>query len=146
MLPHSGQRTLVIGAASAIAGEIISQSLVADEELEVIAVSRLDQDYSLIAKESRLQWLQSDYSQSALDMLMKTAAIEYSRRAKQIRFLLFHPGTVATPLSKPFQKSVPSEKLFTAEFVARQLLGIVQNLRQGESIQYLDWDGKSINW
>ena len=48
-------------------------------------------------------WYSYRASKAALNMLVKTAAVEYERRAKNVRFLLFHPGTVDTNLSKPFQ-------------------------------------------
>lgn len=91
-------------------------------------------------------WYSYRASKAALNMLVKTAAIEYSRFSKQTQFLVFHPGTTDTPLSKPFQKSVPSGKLFSPEYVATRLLSIVNNLQPGLSIQYLDWDGKTIAW
>lgn len=38
----------------------------------------------------------------------------------------FHPGTTDSPLSKPFHNNVPANKLFKSEFVAQQLIDIVQ--------------------
>lgn len=91
-------------------------------------------------------WYSYRASKAALNMLLKNAAIEYSRFNKETQFLVFHPGTTDTPLSKPFHKSVPSGKLFSPEFVATCLLSIVNKLEPGPAIQYLDWDGKVIAW
>lgn len=113
-------------------------------------------------------WYSYRASKAALNMLLKTAAIEFSRVAKSVRFLVFHPGTTDTPLSKPFQKFVSEDKLFTPEFVADRLIGLVdsdkhsgesegesasENLKAGTTktesggnIQFLDWDGKPIPW
>jgi len=44
--------------------------------------------------------------------------------------VLFHPGTTDTALSKPFQKNVPADKLFSAEFVAKQLFTLGRALTQ----------------
>lgn len=91
-------------------------------------------------------WYSYRASKAALNMLLKSAANEYARVSSRSRFLAFHPGTADTPLSRPFQKSVPAEKLFSPQFVAQRLLIIVNELQQGKEIQYLDWDGKSISW
>jgi NAD(P)-dependent dehydrogenase (short-subunit alcohol dehydrogenase family) len=91
-------------------------------------------------------WYSYRASKSALNMLLKTAAIELARRAKNIKIIAFHPGTTDTSLSKPFQKNVPNDKLFSCEFVAKQLLHIVEITELDGEASYLDWQGKSINW
>ncbi|MFN3237850.1 MAG: SDR family oxidoreductase [Pseudomonadales bacterium] len=91
-------------------------------------------------------WYAYRASKAALNMMVKNAAIEYGRIAKQTRFLLFHPGTTDTKLSKPFQKSVPEGKLFTPEFVAERLLSISIDLGYEPGVDYLDWDGQPIAW
>lgn len=92
-------------------------------------------------------WYAYRASKAALNMLLKTAAIEYERVLKGTRFLVFHPGTTDTPLSKPFQKYVSQNKLFTPEFVADQLLALIErdNLAD-DNIQFLGWDGNKILW
>ncbi|MEW6998727.1 SDR family NAD(P)-dependent oxidoreductase [Colwelliaceae bacterium BS250] len=91
-------------------------------------------------------WYTYRASKAALNMMLKTAAIELARRAKNIKIIAFHPGTTDTPLSKPFQNNVPAGKLFTSEFVAEQLLTIVDNTDIDGKASYLDWQGKAINW
>jgi NAD(P)-dependent dehydrogenase (short-subunit alcohol dehydrogenase family) len=91
-------------------------------------------------------WYSYRASKAALNMMLKTAAIELARRAKNIKIISFHPGTTDTPLSKPFQKNVPANKLFTSEFVAKQLLEIVKITQVDYTASYLDWQGKTIDW
>lgn len=91
-------------------------------------------------------WFSYRASKAALNMLVKSAAIELSRRHKGLRVVVFHPGTTDTVLSKPFQKNVPADKLFTPKFVAGQLLSILSTLGVGSSVQFLDWQGKSVQW
>lgn len=91
-------------------------------------------------------WYSYRASKAALNMMVKTAAIELARRAQNIKLIAFHPGTTDTPLSKPFQKNVPANKLFTAEFVAKQLLAIVEETPLDQTASYLDWQGDTINW
>jgi NAD(P)-dependent dehydrogenase (short-subunit alcohol dehydrogenase family) len=85
-------------------------------------------------------------SKAALNMMLRTLAIEYGRRVKNVKIISFHPGTTDTALSKPFQASVPSDKLFTPEFVAERLCGIMDEAEIDGQLSYLDWDNKSIPW
>lgn len=91
-------------------------------------------------------WYSYRASKAAMNMLLKSAAIELRRRAKNIKLISFHPGTTDTPLSKPFQKNVPAGKLFTSEFVANQLISIVDNTPINGEASYVDWQGKDIPW
>ncbi|MEK7258577.1 MAG: SDR family NAD(P)-dependent oxidoreductase [Pseudomonadota bacterium] len=91
-------------------------------------------------------WYSYRASKAALNMIIKTAAIEYARRAPGVKLLAFHPGTVDTDLSRPFHKSVPAEKLFSPDFVAQQLLSITAALPVDGEASYLDWAGETITW
>jgi NAD(P)-dependent dehydrogenase (short-subunit alcohol dehydrogenase family) len=91
-------------------------------------------------------WYSYRASKSALNMMLKTTSIELARRDKNIKLVAFHPGTTDTPLSKPFQRNVPANKLFTCEFVAKQLLSIIVEIPFDQQVSYLDWQGKKINW
>ncbi len=91
-------------------------------------------------------WYSYRASKAALNMLLKSVSIEIARSAKNVRFLVFHPGTTDTPLSKPFQKYVAEGKLFQPDFVAEQLLKIINDLDRSKRIQFLAWDGKPIPW
>jgi len=91
-------------------------------------------------------WYSYRASKAATNMLLKTAAIELARTAKNIKLISFHPGTTDSPLSKPFQKNVPEGQLFTSEFVASQLFNIVANTELDGEASFLDWKGESIPW
>ncbi|WP_137222845.1 SDR family NAD(P)-dependent oxidoreductase [Shewanella sp. MEBiC00475] len=91
-------------------------------------------------------WYGYRASKAALNMLIKTTAVEYARRLKRVKLIAFHPGTTDTPLSKPFQANVPAGKLFTPEFVASQLYNIMSNIEPNGEASYLDWQGKEISW
>ena len=78
--------------------------------------------------------------------MKKTAAIEYARRAKNVKLIAFHPGTTDTALSKPFQHSVKKENLFTPDFVAEHLVTIMNNQRIDGEISFIDWENKAIAW
>jgi hypothetical protein len=79
-------------------------------------------------------------------MLIKSASVELARRAKNIKLISFHPGTTDSPLSKPFQHNVANEKLFSPDFVAKQLLVIINNIMVDGEATFVDWQGKEISW
>ncbi|SET17373.1 SDR family NAD(P)-dependent oxidoreductase [Thalassotalea agarivorans] len=91
-------------------------------------------------------WYSYRASKAALNMLVKTSAIELKRRFKQAQFILFHPGTTQSPLSKPFTQGSNNKTVFTPEFVATQLLSILEQGPQSDTCLYLDWQGKAIDW
>ncbi len=91
-------------------------------------------------------WYSYRASKAALNMIIKTAAVEYARSARNVKLLAYHPGTVDTELSRPFQRNVPPEKLFTADFTATQLLKLMEDLPVDGEASYLDWAGEKILW
>ncbi|RUR31037.1 SDR family NAD(P)-dependent oxidoreductase [Vreelandella andesensis] len=91
-------------------------------------------------------WYSYRASKAAHNMLMKTLSIELTRLNKQSIVLCLHPGTTNTLLSKPFQARVPSEKLFTPDFVAEQLLKVMSERSPEDTGSFWDWAGESIEW
>ena len=91
-------------------------------------------------------WYSYRASKAALNMLLKTTAIEYARRAKQVKLIAFHPVTTDTPLSRPYSANVPEDKLFSPDFVADRLFEILKNLPADGELSFVDWQGKSIKW
>lgn len=91
-------------------------------------------------------WYGYRSSKSALNMLIKTAQVEIKRRLADCSLVLYHPGTVDTALSKPYQANVNPEKLFTPEFTAKQLLSILPELEVAHAPHYIDWNGRTIPW
>ena len=91
-------------------------------------------------------WYGYRASKAALNMLLKTAQIEFQRRAKNVSVVCYHPGTVDTALSKPFQANVKPQKLFSAAFTAQQLLSLLPDFEPAKGPYYIDWEGKSIPW
>ena len=91
-------------------------------------------------------WYSYRASKAALNMLLKTAAIEYARRAKNVKIIAFHPGTTDTFLSKPFQGSVKPENLFTTGFVAKHLVDIMNKQTTDGQLSFIDWENKDIVW
>ena len=84
-------------------------------------------------------------SKAALNMLIKNFSIELSRTNKLAKVIGLHPGTVDTQLSKPFQRNVSENKLFTPEFAASSMVSVIDNLSDNESGLVFAFDGSKID-
>ena len=91
-------------------------------------------------------WYSYRTAKAALNMFLKTAAVEYARRAPNVKLVAFHPGTTDTGLSRPFQKGVPEGRLFSPAFVAQRLLALLHDITPDGELSFLDWEGKTIPW
>lgn len=76
----------------------------------------------------------------------KCVAVEFARRKDPVICILLHPGTVDTDLSKPFQKNVPKDKVFTKEFSVQKLLSIIESSKSHDNGKFFAWDGQEIPW
>ncbi|CAN0913121.1 Uncharacterized oxidoreductase C663.09c [Linum grandiflorum] len=91
-------------------------------------------------------WHSYRSSKTALNQLSKTVSVELGRKKDPIICIVLHPGTVDTDLSRPFQKNVAKDKLFTKEFSAQKLLGIIDNTKITDNGKFFAWDGQEIPW
>ncbi len=91
-------------------------------------------------------WYSYRGAKAALNMMLKSAAVELARRAPAVKLLAFHPGTTDTPLSEPFQSRVPQDKLFAPDYVAQRLLAVMQACPQDNTLSFVDWAGEDIQW
>ncbi|MDJ0905568.1 MAG: SDR family NAD(P)-dependent oxidoreductase [Woeseiaceae bacterium] len=89
-------------------------------------------------------WASYRASKAALNMLLRTAAIEHKRRWPESIVAALHPGTVDTPLSSPFQRRVPEGRLFTPAYSVERLLEVLDNLEPPDSGGFFAWDGQAI--
>ncbi len=83
-------------------------------------------------------------SKAALNMLVRTIAVEVARSHPQAVVVALHPGTVATALSAPFQRGVAAEKLFTPDASAAALLTVLDGLTPADSGGFYAWDGAAV--
>ncbi len=91
-------------------------------------------------------WYGYRASKAALNMLIKTASLEYARRSPHTTLALLHPGTTDTRLSEPFQRGVPPEKLFPVERTVAQLTTVMDGLTPADSGEFFNWDGTRLPW
>ena len=91
-------------------------------------------------------WASYRASKAALNMLLRTAAIEHRRRWPESIVVALHPGTVDTRLSAPFQRRVPEGGLFTPSYSVQRLLEVLDNLDASDSGGFFAWDGQPIEF
>ncbi|MCW8885894.1 MAG: hypothetical protein OQK12_11670, partial [Motiliproteus sp.] len=84
------------------------------------------------------------HEKSGLNMLLKSLAIETKRLRPELIVAGLHPGTVDSPLSRPFSRRVAPEKLFNREQAADHLLKVVNILNSDHSGRTFAWDGSEI--
>lgn len=89
-------------------------------------------------------WYGYRASKAALNMLMRTAAIEYGRKSPKTIVAMLHPGTTDTRLSQPFQRGLPPDRLFSVERTVSQLLSVIDGLQPEQSGEFLNWDGSRL--
>jgi NAD(P)-dependent dehydrogenase (short-subunit alcohol dehydrogenase family) len=89
-------------------------------------------------------WYSYRAAKAALNMMLKTAAIELGRTRRDLVVLGLHPGTVDTGLSKPFQSNVNEGKLFTPDQSARYLLDVIGKATPAASGSVIAWDGQTV--
>lgn len=89
-------------------------------------------------------WYGYRASKSALNMLIKSLAIEWSRYKTDIAILALHPGTVDSPLSKPFQANIAKQQLKSSSESAAHLLNIIDNSTQADSGKLFSWTGEVL--
>lgn len=91
-------------------------------------------------------WFSYRASKAALNMCLKTLAIEWRRTLPNVSVAALHPGTTDTALSKPFQHNVPPEQLFSPGQSVDYLLKVLDGLEPGQSGQFLAFDGERLPW
>jgi NAD(P)-dependent dehydrogenase (short-subunit alcohol dehydrogenase family) len=88
-------------------------------------------------------WYGYRASKAAFNMMLQTAGIEFARKNKQAVLVALQPGTVASPLSKPFASA--SHTVSADESVAG-LLTNMDLLQPMSGAHFIDYAGKAIPW
>lgn len=89
-------------------------------------------------------WHSYRSSKAALNMMLKTISIEWTRTNSDALCVGLHPGTVDTPMSEPFQSGVPDGKLFTPDYSAECLLKVLAGLSPGDTGKVFSYDGAIV--
>lgn len=88
-------------------------------------------------------WYSYRASKAALNMLLKTAAIEVQRSQPNAVLVALHPGTVDSALSGPFRGAQIGRK---PEDVAADLLRVVDGLTAADTGGFFTYAGAKLPW
>jgi NAD(P)-dependent dehydrogenase (short-subunit alcohol dehydrogenase family) len=89
-------------------------------------------------------WYSYRASKAALNMLLRTAAVEVARKRPLAVLAALHPGTVRSGLSAPI---IGSAQASSPDDAARHLLAVLDALpAEGASGGFHAWDGSAIPW
>ena len=91
-------------------------------------------------------WYGYRSSKAALNMLVKTAAIEIGRVNKSTALVAMHPGTTVGPLSKPFASRVSKDKYYSPQESATRIISVTESLGKDNNGCFFNWDGSELAW
>lgn len=88
-------------------------------------------------------WYSYRASKAALNMLIKTAAIEVARSQERSVLVALHPGTVDSRLSRPFRGEHIGRP---ATVAAADMLRVLDTLTPADSGAFRSYDGAVLPW
>ena len=88
-------------------------------------------------------WFSYRASKAALNMLIKTASIEFARTKPNTALVALHPGTVNSRLSKPFKGEQIGRPALDA---ASDMLAVLLSLQKTDSGIFLSYSGEKLPW
>ena len=99
-------------------------------------------------------WFSYRASKAALNMLVRTLAIEWQRTLPNTCLAAYHPGTVDTGLSKPFVSKPAAAKgrqprareVLSPAAAAAHLLTLIPKLTPQHTGTFWDWRHDQISW
>jgi NAD(P)-dependent dehydrogenase (short-subunit alcohol dehydrogenase family) len=89
-------------------------------------------------------WYGYRAAKAALNQMVRTAAIELARTHRHAICVALHPGTVDTPLSRPFAKAGLDVR--PPAVAAGQLIAVLDGLTPAQSGLFFDYQGKQIQF
>ena len=88
-------------------------------------------------------WYSYRASKAALNMIVKTAAIEVARSRKNSVLVALHPGTVSSRLSQPFRGETVGRP---ARDAAAEMLHVIDTLTPADSGSFRSYNGAELPW
>lgn len=88
-------------------------------------------------------WYSYRSSKAALNMLVKTASIEWARTKPNTALIAMHPGTVNSRLSRPFRGEQIGRPAIQA---ASDMFRVIENLQREDSGSFLSYSGEKLPW
>jgi NAD(P)-dependent dehydrogenase (short-subunit alcohol dehydrogenase family) len=89
-------------------------------------------------------WYSYRAAKAALNMLIKTAAVELKRSNPKALLVGLHPGTVDSALSMPFQKGITEGRLQTPSEAVKAMLAVLSSLSMEDSGYCFSYKGEKL--
>lgn len=150
---HSPEKALKHLNADALAGQFalntIGPALVMKHALPLLprdapaVIAALSARVGSISDNRAGGWHSYRAAKSALNQIIRGAAIELGRSHKQAVCVALHPGTVATRFTQDYLGRHPSVPPSEA---ADNLLRVIDSLTPAQSGLFFDWAGKQVAW
>ncbi|MDG1505395.1 MAG: SDR family NAD(P)-dependent oxidoreductase [Planktomarina sp.] len=88
-------------------------------------------------------WISYRAAKAALNQILRTSAIELARSHPQLSCFALHPGTVDTPLTRPFSAKYDARPPSEA---AARLHDVIEARGAHETGQFFDQNGRIVPW
>ena len=88
-------------------------------------------------------WYSYRASKAALNMIIKTASIEFARTKPNIALIALHPGTVNSGLSQPFRGQQIGRDPLEA---VGDMFHVIENVSKEDSGSFLTYSGEKLPW
>ena len=88
-------------------------------------------------------WYSYRASKAALNMIIKTASIEFARTKPNIALIALHPGTVNSGLSQPFRGQQIGRDPMDA---VTDMFNVIANVNKEDSGSFLTYSGEKLPW
>lgn len=88
-------------------------------------------------------WYSYRASKAALNMFIKTAAIEIKRGKPDAVIIALHPGTVNSRLSQPFRGAEIGRP---AAIAAHDMMNVIDHLAPGDTGEFYSYNGERLPW
>lgn len=132
---------------NAIAPLMVSRALLANlERTRPFKFAALSAMVGSIGDNRRGGWYGYRASKAALNQFLRTLSRECRWRFPRATIVALHPGTTDTALSKPFQKNIDRQRLYTPGRTAERLLRVLDLVDERNSGQFINWNGEPIPW
>lgn len=92
-------------------------------------------------------WYGYRAAKAALNQMLRTTSIEMARKRPGLILAALHPGTVESPLSRPFRPGGTQHPgILTPELSAMRLLRVLDGLTPEETGSFWDHEGQRVPW
>jgi NAD(P)-dependent dehydrogenase (short-subunit alcohol dehydrogenase family) len=88
-------------------------------------------------------WYSYRASKAALNMMIKTASIEWARTKPNTALIAMHPGTVNSRLSKPFRGEQIGRPGLDA---VADMFRVIEGLEKEDSGSFVSYSGEKLPW